>query len=220
MEMGFAMATGFNFSYFIYQDSISLPDDILKLGTRNTIPAGSQLANIGDDIHNIYYIVDGKLSLNATSSDGKEKSCMFIIKNMFYGEAHLYTHFLTIFRVVAVVDTTYVSFTIPQAKHLIETSQEFRMIFINAQAQKIRSMTGEIVSMMIHTPEERVLHYLMDQSTYVQEKNGVKELRISQQSIADALGMHRVTVANALSSLRRAGYLACARNSITLLRPE
>lgn len=214
------MITKFNFSYFISQNDISLSEDILNMGQKDTVKSNYILSNIGDKIDCIYYIVGGKLALNAISSDGKEKSCMFIKENMFYGEAHIYNSFPTIFKVVTVVPTVFVKFKIQLARHLIETSQEFRMVFIHAQSQKIRSMTGEIVSMMIHTPEERVLHYLIDQSKHNKCENKEKTLCLSQQAIAEVLGMHRVTVANALLKLKKEGYISCARNAITLLRLE
>lgn len=213
------MYTNFAFSYFIHQDSIHLPDDVLRLGTKNTLTAGSQLVSIGDELKYIYYIQEGELSLNAISSDGKERKCMVVKKNMFYGEAHLYNNIPVMFRVVATMPTTYIMFSLSAARKLIETSQEFRMILINAQSQKIFSMTGEIVSLMIHSPEERVLHYLLDKARHVPPENGCISLHLSQQDIAHALGMHRVTVATALSSLSRAGHIACARNSITMLQP-
>lgn len=212
------MYTNFAFSYFIHQDSIRLPDDVLKRGKKNTLAAGSQLVNIGDELKYIYYILDGELSLNAISPDGKEKKCMVVKKNMFYGEAHLYNNIPAMFRVIATIPTTYIMFSLSCSRDLIETSQEFRMILINAQSQKIFSMTGEIVSLMIHSPEERVLHYLLDQAQHVPPRNGIRSLRLSQAGIAHALGMHRVTVATALSSLSRSGHISCARNSITILR--
>ena len=214
------MITKFNFSYFISQDHISLSEDILNMGQKKAVPGNCIISNIGDNIDYIYYIVSGKFSLNAMSSDGKEKSCMFIKENMFYGEAHIYNKFSTIFKVVTVVPTVFVKFQIQLARHLIETSQEFRMVFIHAQSQKVRSMTGEIVSMMIHTPEERVLHYLIDQARHNKCENKEKTLCMSQQAIAEVLGMHRVTVANALLKLKKEGYISCARNAITLLRME
>lgn len=214
------MITKFNFSYFISQDHISLSEDILNMGQKKAVPGNCIISNIGDNIDYIYYIVSGKFALNAMSSDGKEKSCMFIKENMFYGEAHIYNKFSTIFKVVTVVPTVFVKFQIQLARHLIETSQEFRMVFIHAQSQKVRSMTGEIVSMMIHTPEERVLHYLIDQARHNKGENKEKTLCMSQQAIAEVLGMHRVTVANALLKLKKEGYISCARNAITLLRME
>ena len=103
---------------------------------------------------------------------------------------------------------------------LHKNSDDFRLVFIDAQSQKVRSMTGEIVSMMIHTPEERVLHYLIDQARHNKCENKEKTLCMSQQAIAEVLGMHRVTVANALLKLKKEGYISCARNAITLLRME
>lgn len=211
------MHTDFEFSYFICQDGISLPDDVLKMGKENTIPAGSLLSNIGDTLEYIYYIREGELSLNVLSSDGKERRCMIVRKNMFYGEAHLYNNAPTKFRVIATIPTTYIMFSLPCARNLIDTSHEFRMIFIKAQSQKNFSMCGEIISLMTHSPEERVHHYLLDQAKYVPSQNGTRLLHLSQQAIAHALGMHRVTVAKALSSLSRSGYITCARNVITVL---
>lgn len=212
------MPTDFNFSYFIHQDEIVFPEFILKMGKQESITAGSQLANVGDKIRYIYYIISGKLSLNAISFDGKEKKCMFIIRNMFYGEAHLYNDFPAIFRVAAEIPTTYIKIPIETARNLIDTSLEFRSLLINAQAQKIRCMTGELVSLLVHSPEERVLHYIIDQLEHVKGKNDIKCINISQQSIADTLGMHRVTVAKALSSLKISGFISCKRNEITLIK--
>ena len=212
------MPVDFNFSYFIHQDDIVFPDFILKMGERESIMAGNQLANTGDILKCIYYIINGKLSLNAMSSDGKEKKCMFIIRNMFYGEAHLYDNFPTIFRVVAEVPTTYIKIPLRTARNLIDTSPEFRTLFINAQAQKIRCMTGELVSLLIHKPEERGLHYIIDPIEHIKEKDDTKCIKTSQQTIADALGMHRVTVATALSVLKNSGFISCKRNEITLIK--
>lgn len=208
------------FSYFITPDLPDIYPDILNLGEKRIVAAGAQLSNIGDRLSHIYYIQEGELALNIISSDGKERSCMFVKKNMFYGEAHLYKEFPTLFRVIATMPTVLIGFSLQRARTLTDSCPEFRTALFNGQAQKIFSMTGELISLMIHSPEERVLHCLLDMAQSVPVKNGVKELHVSQQTIARMLGMHRVTVANALSLLKKSGHILYRRGRVALLKTD
>ncbi len=211
------MSDALYFSHFITPEFPSLSSHILAMGEKKTIAAGAQLSNIGDRPSRIWYIKEGELALNIISSDGRERHCMFVRKNMFYGEAHLYKDFPALFRVVATMHTVLIGFSLHHARTLIESSSEFRIALFNGQAQKIFSMTGELVSLIAHSPEERVLHCLLDIAESIPSQDGVKELLISQQTIARMLGMHRVTVANSLASLKQAGRILYHRGRVTLL---
>ncbi len=213
------MPDDLHFSHFITPDFPMLSQNILTMGERKKIAAGAQLSNIGDRPSHIYYIKEGELALSVNSSDGRERICMFVKKNMFYGEAHLYKDFSTLFRVAATMPTELIGFSLQRARSLIDSSPEFRIALLNGQAQKIFSMTGELVSLLIHNPEERVWHCLWDMAKSVPCQNGVKELHTSQQAIARILGVHRVTVANALASLKRAGRIFYTRGRVTLFLP-
>lgn len=211
-----SMSQEFDFSHFITPDFPEIPSSILKMGERKILYEGSELSNIGDRPTHIYYIYEGELSLNIISSDGKERSCMFVRKNMFYGEAHLYRNFSALFRVVATMPTVLISFSLQQARTLIERSAEFRIALLNGQAQKIFSMTGELVSLIVHSPEERVMHCLLDMAKFIPVQHGVREIRISQQAIARRLGVHRVTVTKALASLKSSGHILYSRGKVIL----
>ena len=103
------MPDTFRFSYYITSDSPTCPE-IWKLGERMTLMPGAQLSNIGEKLSRLYYIVKGELALSVISADGRERICMFIRNNMFYGEAHLYREFPTLFRVFATTETVLLFF--------------------------------------------------------------------------------------------------------------
>lgn len=211
------MSNSFRFSYFITPESAPISPEIRKYGEQRSMAAGAQLYNIGDTLTHLHYILEGELALSAISPDGNERICMIIRKNMFYGEAHLYKEFPTLFRVFATSPVSLLCFPLATARSLIDGSPEFRMSLLNGQAQKIVSMTGELVSLMSHTPEERVLNCLRDMAETVPLRDGEKEIRASQQEIARMLGMHRVTVNKALAVLKQRGSIRYGRGRVTLL---
>ena len=210
------MPDTFRFSYYITSDSPTCPE-IWKLGERMTLMPGAQLSNIGEKLTRLYYIVKGELALSVISADGRERICMFIRNNMFYGEAHLYREFPTLFRVFATTETVLLFFSLRRARALIDSNPAFRIALLNGQSQKISSMTGELVSLVIHTPEERVLNCLRDMAENTPVRHGGREVQISQQDIARILGLHRITVNKALASLKEQGHILYGRGRVMLL---
>jgi CRP-like cAMP-binding protein len=188
----------------------ALQQAILLRGGVRHVPAGSTIFEPGDRPDGIYAVVTGQLKLVYNLPDGRqvvlwaaEPGFWFGIRDLFARDAVRYG--------AAVATGTATVFHLP-AKGFAEITAEDPRYFGNFAAIMSYNLLlalryiSEVLSQPTTARVARMLALLCE--TAGAGKAGSYDLDISQQDLADMLGLSRVTVSKALQKLRSEGLIA------------
>lgn len=183
--------------------SISEEDSevIHQLGGKIFYPKGSYIFYDGDIVDSFYYIEDGLVRCFIANEDGYEKNMYFV--DMFVGiECFLHNQPIHC-NWVAEKDTTIYCVS-GRYKSRIMECESIRNMVMQALALKCRILGFQIVDYSISKPLQRVARILY---CWCSDPNFDRSRSLLHQDIADVTGLHRVTVTNCLSDLKKKGII-------------
>ena len=185
--------------------TLAMSDDDLKalhkIGSRIHFARGETIFNEGDSAEYAYKIASGTVRLCKHMSDGRRQIAQFIFPGEFFSFMDLKEHSFT---AEAVNDVVLLCYPQKQIERLGEERLTLRKRFAAVLTRRVRDIQNHLVMLGRQTAKERVAAFLMHviEHTGV-DKNGVMELPMSRQDMADYLGLTIETVCRVLSAMKR-----------------
>lgn len=200
------------YSPWIYAQN-KLWESVLELGQKHTYEKGSIILGGGKPVDYLYYLHAGRIKFSKLTADGDEKIVWYIDKENIFGAAPFFDRRpirMMCNMLTALEDCEVYTFTRECfSKEIVVKHPELLENLIQSMAYKIflgLNRGGDLSSLPSRIC--KVLHYVIQRETEAGiSGKKVRSKGISQQELADILGVHRVTLNNAISQLKREGIL-------------
>lgn len=200
------------YSPWIYAQN-KLWESVLELGQKHVYEKGAIVLGGGKPVDYLYYLHAGRIKFSKLTADGDEKILWYINKENIFGAAPFFDrrpirdmcNMLTALEDCEVYTFSRECFS----KEIVVKYPELLENLIQSMAYKIflgLNRGGDLSSLPSRIC--KVLRYVIqrEQGTGAADKK-IRSKGISQQELADILGVHRVTLNNAISQLKREGII-------------
>jgi len=172
-----------------------------KIGSRIHFARGETIFSEGDSAEYAYKIASGTVRLCKHMSDGRRQIAQFIFPGEFFSFMDLKEHSFT---AEAVNDVVLLCYPQKQIERLGEERSTLRKRFADVLTRRVRDIQNHLVMLGRQTAKERVAAFLVHVIEHMGiDKNGLMELPMSRQDMADYLGLTIETVCRVLSAMKR-----------------
>src|SRR5436190_2854288 len=176
-----------------------------KVGSRMHFSRGETIFNEGDSAEYAYKVASGTVRLCKHMPDGRRQIAQFLFGGEFFSFMDLQEHS---FSAEAVNDVVLLCYPQKQIERLGEERLTLRKRFAALLTRRVRDIQNHLVMLGRQTAKERVAAFLLHVIEHTGiDKNGLMELPMSRQDIADYLGLTIETVCRVLSAMKREGLI-------------
>jgi CRP-like cAMP-binding protein len=181
--------------------------------TIGPFPQGAVLAEVGDEIDQIYFPVSGMISLLTILREGKAIETATIGRNGVFGGAAAFG--LDKSRVRAIVQIPMIASTIPasQLRRAAESSKALQQLCIKYNEALLSQARVTAACNALHMIEARFCRWLLQTS----EVSGTKTITLTQEFLAEMLGVRRTSVTEVATKLQSAGLISYSRGVINII---
>ena len=207
-----------------------LPRELLRrvLEDHRDVTLGQGYRLMGKDMpapHRTGLVVSGLLRMYVGSTEGRQVNFRYAGPGYFLGAAATVgNHRVPVAAgVEAVTDSRVLYLNQEQLRALARSEIEVAWALLEQMVVYQRDVIQVLAGTAFGSIRQRVAMHLLNLGTTHGEgspADGPLTAPVTQQTLADAVGTTRETVARALSELREAGAIGTGRNEIVLLRPE
>lgn len=184
---------------------------------------GDQVFHEGDVGDSVYVIVEGKVKLGRTSTDGRESLLSVLGPGEMFGELSVFDPGPRLTSAIAVDDSHLVSLGHQALKSFLTEHPEVAMQMLTGLAHRLRR-TNEGMSDLVFTDVPgRVAKALLDLSIRFGEPNeaGIQVRHgLTQEELAQLVGASRETVNKALADFAGRGWISLGNKSVALIDLE
>lgn len=179
-------------------------------------PAGRMLIEKGQDVSGAYFVVEGRLRVFSLLPGGKEatlyqiepgETCVLALNSLF--NDLLYPAW------VQTTDQAALVAVVPGRvyRRLFQHEPAIQDLTVRALSTLVFRLMAELDQVHACTLEQRLASFLLVHAS------GKGVVRQTQQVIAGHIGSSREVVARVISRMRRRGWIACGRGTVTILQP-
>lgn len=194
-----------------------LPDEMLTKAVLRSWNSGSMIVPEETRVDGIYYVCEGMVRVLRNNADGARRTLFIVNNGHFFFEAHFFCA-PTLFSLAEAVTPAVTAFFPSKTAHeLLETNKLFREQIMQSLAAKALGM-GELLEGAYDEPQERLLRVLVNLLESSGRPNGRHmDVAVSQDELAELVGLHRVSVNRSLRKLEQMGRVRLNRKCITIL---
>jgi len=201
------------------------PDDVLsaaelKAVTRRavarTFPKNTVVVTEGDSTDTLFIIVTGRVKIYVSDEDGKEIVLNHAGPGEYFGEMVLDGGPRSA-SVMTLEPTRFLVIPKEDFEEFVAKSPEFSLHLTRKLIRRVRALTTDVKSLALMDVYGRVARMLLDLG---RERDGalVIENRPTHQEMANRVGASREMIGRILKDLENGGYIAVARDQITIVR--
>lgn len=179
-------------------------EPVLHLGRKVEWKAGAVIQRPEDAVSAIFLLRSGTIKVAAASPGGLQRTLWLMGAGSVLGEAAMFGHHPYMHEIVAVEDCVAIEF--PRAtvmEGLLVHHPQVSAALLSNMAAKCYIMSTQVEDTTFLSSAQRLGRFLYGLCL----ERGSRHVPLSHAAIADLLGLHRVTVSNTVSALRRAGLL-------------
>ncbi len=178
----------------------------------------------GDPAEKVYLIRRGAVRLSRVYESGEEITVALLRENSLFGVLSLLTGHRSDRFYHAVAFTRVEMFTAPatSVRQAIESDPSVGLLLLQGLSSRILQTETMIETLTHRDMSSRLVSFLLVlcRDFGVPDDKGITiDLRLSHQSIAEAIGSTRVTITRLLGDLKNAGLVQIDRKKITVLDP-
>ncbi len=190
-----------------------------KTETRN-FRKGSYIYYQNDLSEHLYFLLDGRVSVNILSSNGSEKTLAIHEPGSFFGETAFFDGSPNFSNAYALKDSTILLFDKSHINQLMHDNPDIMLHIFEDMSRKIRLLSFQVESLSFMNVEERLVSLLIKlfssfgaqcnksslSSCQFEDKciNGqFLELTITDKEIGEMVGARREAITKSLNNLRR-----------------
>lgn len=167
----------------------------------------------------LWYVRSGLVKIGVFSADGRERVFDYLGPGCFFGEHCLFAETVAGVTATVVEDARLAGIPGAEAADRIGRDPAFALALMGSMHHKLHRRGRQLVDAAFGDADQRVASALL----YVNAKRPVDDrdtIHVSQQVLADLIGVSRVTVAYALAQLEQEGLIARDGRRLKLLDPS
>ncbi|HSK26127.1 MAG TPA: Crp/Fnr family transcriptional regulator [Jiangellales bacterium] len=184
---------------------------------------GEVLFHEGDTGDRVFVVIEGKVKLGRTSSDGRENLLAILGPGQMFGELSLFDPGPRSATVTAVTDTVLLSLANEDMLTWLTGRPEVARGLLLQLGQRLRRSNDTLADLVFSDVPGRVAKALLDLSMRfgVPSEEGVRVVHdLTQEELAQLVGASRETVNKALADFAGRGWLRLEQRSVVLLDVE
>jgi CRP/FNR family transcriptional regulator, cyclic AMP receptor protein len=184
---------------------------------------GEVLFREGDTGDRVFVVIEGKVKLGRTSSDGRENLLAILGPGQMFGELSLFDPGPRSATVTAVTDTVLLSLANEDMLTWLTGRPEVARGLLLQLGQRLRRSNDTLADLVFSDVPGRVAKALLDLSTRfgVPSEEGVRVVHdLTQEELAQLVGASRETVNKALADFAGRGWLRLEQRSVVILDLE
>lgn len=191
-----------------------LIDEIVEIGNLQSLTAGEQLIDIGDEMTHIPLIVEGVIKIIREDENGEEIALYFLEKGdtCAISFVNCINRSKSMFRGVVTRDTEGVFIPVNKVDEWLQKYGSWRRFIIDSYHFRLIEMVESIDRLAFLNVEKRLYKYLIDKSNIMKDN----VLIITHQEIAKDNHTSRVVVSRLLKRLENDGQITIRRNRIII----
>lgn len=196
-------------SPWITSDQRSIWENLISFAQRHTFPKNSIIIHPGLIIDHLYYLKSGEVKTIAINESGQKKTIWFIHSGCIFGETALINQKPCSYTFQAMTDCEiYCIDKETLYNKILPQHPEAALGLMRALALKVHILSIQVEDWTFNKPLNRVakLLYLLYQKQSP-DCTLDQPIPVTQEELADILGIHRVTVNNVIRQLRKDGIL-------------
>jgi CRP-like cAMP-binding protein len=179
-------------------------DKALHLGRRIVWKAKATIQNPDDEVSSIFLIRQGVIKLSASSSEGVQRTLWFMGPGSILGEAALFAGQRNAHYVAAVEDCVAYEFSRRTVvEEILVRFPDLGEALLTNLATKAYIMSTQVEESTFLSAYRRICRFFYG----ICLQRGSRQVSLSHTVISELLGLHRVTVSNAIRDLKRRGLL-------------
>lgn len=188
-------------------------DEVLDLGRKVNWKAGTVIQRPEDRVAGIFLLRSGTIRVAAASPGGLQRTLWLMGEGSVLGEAAMFGRHPYMHEIVALENCAAVEFSRASVMEtlLVRHPQVSAALLAN-MAAKCYAMSTQVEDTTFLSAPQRLGRFLHG----VCLTRAARRIPLSHAAIADLLGLHRVTVSNAVSAMRRAGLLEASTHDIVV----
>jgi CRP-like cAMP-binding protein len=176
---------------------------------------GTVLAEVGDEIDQVYFPLRGMISLLTILKEGKAIETATIGRDGVFGAAAAFGLYYSRVRAIVQVPLTAVTIAAPHLRQAAETSKVLQHLCIGYNEVLLSQARITAACNALHMIEARFCRWLLQTS----EVSGSKTISLTQEFLAEMLGVRRTSVTEVATKLQSAGLISYSRGVINILDP-
>ncbi len=199
---------------FILNKGLPLRREVLAKGERQLLAKGEQAPMRGG----VYYVESGLVIVRRILVDGQSKALFIAREGHFFHDVAYAQRKQGLTEVSPLCTCVVYYFSPDVTEDLLAGDAGFRRVFLFSLACKARSM-GTDLAFFACLPGARRLLFIMENiaDRMDGERDGAREVHVSQNELAEYLGLHRVSVNRLLKELEVDGLILREQGKIMLL---
>jgi CRP-like cAMP-binding protein len=176
---------------------------------------GAVLAEVGDEIDQIYFPVSGMISLLTILKEGKAIETATIGRNGVFGASAAFGLHKSKVRAIVQIPMIAVTIAASQLRRVAESSKALQQLCINYNESLLSQARVTAACNALHMIEARFCRWLLQTS----EVSGTTTITLTQEFLAEMLGVRRTSVTEVATKLQSAGLISYSRGVINILDP-
>jgi len=191
-----------------------LINEIIEIGSFQSLKAGEQLIDIGDEMTHIPLIVEGVIKIIREDENGEEIALYFLEKGntCAISFVNCINRTKSMFRGVVTRDTEGIFVPVNKVDEWLRKYESWRRFIIDSYHFRLIEMVESIDRLAFLNVEKRLYKYLIDKSNIMKDNT----LIITHQEIAEDNHTSRVVVSRLLKRLENDGQITIRRNRIII----
>ncbi len=162
----------------------------------------------GDVADAVFYIQKGKLKLSVISERGKEAVIAILGPGHFFGEGCLNGHGLRVATTTAVDECMITRITKAAMIATLHNETDFSELFMSYLLARNSRIEEDLVEQLFNSSERRLARLLLLLANFGKEGRPVPIVgKISQETLAEMIGMTRARVSFFMNKFRKLGYI-------------
>ena len=177
------------------------------------ITKGNIIYHEGDTCESIGIIISGKVDIVSYSFEGKEMLINSLKSGEIFGNNLLFSSSPVYRGDVTAKEKCVIAFINKEnLEYLLQNNKEFLELYLQAQSDKAKSLTGRIQLLSFPNAEERLFYY-------ASKSNGVITFK-NVTTLAATLGVQRETLSRLLTTLIKRHLIKKEKGKITVLKKK
>lgn len=206
-----ALSGHFGVAGFVEALPVQIRSRLLSKGRAINFAKAAMIQSQGEAGHEFWYIQSGDVHIGRHSRDGKFHIFAALKAGQSFGEQAFLGEFPRLVDAVAASDCTLLRIGEGELSKLLAEDARTARLLLKAMAQIVQTVLDTLETSRIETTSMRAARALLAQCS---SKSGAQSLSLTQQSLADIIGVSRVSIGKALKTLTHLGLIECGYGSI------
>lgn len=205
------------------EQGIQVLEEIRPWAVAKRYPAGAILYRQGEKIPGLFFITAGTVKRVCLSPGGDERLINIVSSGCPVGEAAVVDGLPSQLTAVAMTDVEVLFVDRQKVFELVRGGGEMGVALLFSMGRQLRALVMQMADSTGRPVPDRLmclLHHLTRQSGPDRRGSPVVTLKMSQQQLAEMLGVSRVTVSTSLATLKEQGILETGHGMLRILKPS